>query len=506
MEIKDIQDELFRLEYPYLHPGSDPDIERYCYLHGVGQGRAALNLYQNRLMPRYPDKTLRTALLHSYRRRDPLFSRLLAVGYRRLAERALGRIRGVLDQISEKIRAHNKQEVYSTVRTVEGILRFFPQGQYEALSALDRMYRYARVLNHQVDPLAEAVELVRAYVTRSLPVLELERDRRRREQEAVSAAKPLVDFSTVEFSGTDLARIEIPQVLSRVEDQTLAYCAKYWNLINDNAFEQILFLYSRKYGKKNHAVYLTIRRGRKADYRDEEILSSVMSILVTGYYYSILGDRYLQRNWQSIKIAMDRAAIRPVPSKAVAPKPAVPKAATEPVPESVPPKTAKPPMAASKPAPPKVPVQKPVPEPVVKAAASPKVTVPKAAKLPKAAAKPAPKSASRTGRPGPPQPAGGSVSDRLRKLSGRGYDLYQDRFLAHARPAIRRILGRGRGIFFSLPEKAEDLVYHYLRDHYADPYMNWPESEEYRRLTEQGFKLPSLDPVIDECFRKISKE
>jgi hypothetical protein len=96
------------------------------------------------------------------------------------------------------------------------------------------------------------------------------------------------------------------------------------------------------------------------------------------------------------------------------------------------------------------------------------------------------------------------VSDRLRKLSGRDYDLYQDRFFARARPAIRKVLGRGRGIFFSLPEKAEDLVYRYLRDHYADPYMNWAASGERRQLADQGFDLPSLDPVIDECFRKIN--
>jgi predicted lipid-binding transport protein (Tim44 family) len=110
--------------------------------------------------------------------------------------------------------------------------------------------------------------------------------------------------------------------------------------------------------------------------------------------------------------------------------------------------------------------------------------------------------AGKTAAPAAP-PAEGSVSDRLQKLSGRGYDLYQDRFLAQARPAIRKILGAGRGLFFTLPEKAEDLVYGYLKDHYADPYMNWAASDEFRQLAEQGFRLPSLDPVIDECFRRI---
>ncbi|MDR0669348.1 MAG: hypothetical protein LBF95_04625 [Treponema sp.] len=463
MDFEDIQDELFRLEYPYLHAGSDPDIERYCYLRAAGQGRAALDIYQYRIKPRYPDDTLRMALLHTYRARDPLFPRLLTVGYRRLAERALERVRRLIGYIAEKVRTYNKQDVYSTIKAIEDILRFFPREQYEAISSLDRMYRYAQVLNYQVGPIEQAVGLVRSYLSRSLPVLERERNRRRdqergRERGPKEAA---VDFSLVVFSGADLARIEIPGRFTRPEDQTLAYCMKYWNLIHDAAFEQILFLYSRKYGKKNHAIYSTIRRGRNANYRDEDILSSVMSMLVTGYYYSIQGDRYLQWNWQHIKNAMDRAAAKSPPAPPVKPPPAKP-AKAAPV---------KPPKAAP-----------------VKAAKAVPVNAPEPVQTPK---------------PAPPRPTGGSVSDRLRKLSGRGYDLYQDRFLAHARPAIRKVLGTGRGIFFSLPEKAEDLVYHYLRDHYADPYMNWPESGECRQLAEEGFNLPSLDPVIEECFNKI---
>jgi hypothetical protein len=503
MDFEDVQDELFRLEYPYLHAGSDPDIERYCYLRAAGQGRAALDIYQYRIKPRYPDDSLRMALLHTYRSRNPLFPKLLAVGYRRLAERALEQVRKIIGYIGEKIRAYNKQDVYSTIKTIEDILRFFPREQYEAVSGLDRMYRYAQVLNHQVGPMEQAVELVRSYLSRSLPVLEKERSRRQNQERKPGhgAKEAALDFSLVVFSGADLARIEIPSRFTRPEDQTLAYCMKYWNLINDAAFEQILFLYSRKYGKKNHAVYVTIRRGRNANYRDEEILSSVMSMLVTGYYYSIQGDRYLQWNWQLIKNAMDRALTKSAPAEQAK----VPKETPTKAPVKAPKET---PAKVPKEAPVKVPTKAPVKVPTkapVKAPVKVPVKVPKETpvKVPKEAPVKVPAKVPKTA---PPRPTGGSVSDRLRKLSGRGYDLYQDRFLAHLRPAIRKILGTGRGIFFSLPEKTEDLVYHYLRDHYADPYMNWPESGECRQLAEQGFRLPSLDPVIDECFRKISKE
>jgi hypothetical protein len=97
----------------------------------------------------------------------------------------------------------------------------------------------------------------------------------------------------------------------------------------------------------------------------------------------------------------------------------------------------------------------------------------------------------------------GSVSDRLKKLSGRSYDVYHDRFLAKARPAIRKVMGAGRGIFFSLPEKAEDLIFNFLKDHYSDPYMNWTQSSEKAELRELGFELESLDPIIDECFKRL---
>jgi hypothetical protein len=97
----------------------------------------------------------------------------------------------------------------------------------------------------------------------------------------------------------------------------------------------------------------------------------------------------------------------------------------------------------------------------------------------------------------------GSVSDRLKKLSGRSYDVYHDRFLAMARPAIRKVMGAGRGLFFNLPEEAEDLLFNFLKSHYSDPYMNWTKSGEKAELRELGFELESLDPIIDECFRRL---
>jgi hypothetical protein len=97
----------------------------------------------------------------------------------------------------------------------------------------------------------------------------------------------------------------------------------------------------------------------------------------------------------------------------------------------------------------------------------------------------------------------GSVSQRLKELSGRSYDVYQDRFLAHARTAIRKVLSTDRGLFFNVPAQAEDLVFKFLKEHYDDPYMNWETSGERTELSEMGFELKSLNPIIDECYKLL---
>ncbi|MCL1927166.1 MAG: hypothetical protein FWG07_00035 [Treponema sp.] len=773
MDITEIQDELLRLEFPNLLPDHDPDIERYYYLRSTGQSRDALSIYQNRLVIRYPDNEFRTWLLRCYRSHDPAFRSLLAKGYRMLGARSLERIKQILLIIAEKADAYNEKDVYSTIKTAEEILKFLSPERYEAVAGMERFLRYSVVLELKVKSIAKATELVRAYLTDTLSVVEEERRRRMNAkrhadeenrkrlaqadwdsyyyQKKYGIHMPFMDLSTVVFSQEDLARIEIPP-FSRVEDQILGYCIKYWNNVEDPAFERILFLYSRKYGKKNYDVYMTIRRGQMAKRRDDEILSSIMSILVTGYYYSIQGDLYLQRNWNGIKHALTNQgqhkalpapkstsqtpakavslnaaaekkpvrkknvppkklpvpvkpepkqipakpvssaspghfkAVRPsgysagpevqrftagysapevkkpevkskktgikktkpgivsktikqepvkkeqvvsriapkpksraapkiapkattvkkpvavvarpavkstqltqrrtslakvkpvkVPYKlkpaeqtkttimskpAVQPKPApapVQKTPVQPRPAPIPvPKTQIQPKPAVQPKPAPAPVQKtpiqprPTPVPVQKMPIQPK---PIAAPIPKTPIQPVvgkPATITTVAKPtipGPviqpkavtpkppvspvkvtgyqstpftpvspskPKPAAprvfsnktlgkakGSVSDRLKELSGRSYDVYEDRFLTKARSSIRKVLGTGKGLFFSLPEEAEDLVYNFLRDHYSDPYMDWETSNDRKNLMTMGFDLPSINPVIDECYRNL---
>jgi hypothetical protein len=47
------------------------------------------------------------------------------------------------------------------------------------------------------------------------------------------------------------------------------------------------------------------------------------------------------------------------------------------------------------------------------------------------------------------------------------------------------------------------MVYNFLRDHYSDPYMDWEASADRKNLLDMGFDLPSINPVIDECYRSL---
>jgi hypothetical protein len=557
MNISQIQAELLRREYPHLLPNEDPDIERYFFLRNSGRSQDALNLYQSRLKPRYPNDEFRTILLRLYRHKSPAYRELQAKAYQALGARCLERMKRLIGFVADRADSYNPRDVYSTIKAAELIKQVLPPERYEAMAAMERFFRYAQVLNLRIQSIHRAMELIRAYLSDTLTVVDEERRKREDAQKRAvdERRRRLSDFDVstygwqnkpaplsnlmdaVVFSPADLAHIEIPRTIIRLEDKTLAYCAKYWIRTEDQSFERILFLYSRKYGAKNYDIFKAIQRGKQNDKRDDEILASVMSSLITGYYYSVMGDRYIQRQWAAIKAKLlSSLVLTAAPKPAPVPKaPAIPAApVTVPKPAAVPAVPVRP-IAVPRPA--IVPAAAVMPRPVPSAArpvvvptmpvapppARPAAPVRPAAVMPRPAAPPAARPAAWPAvsaaslrpaaplKPAAPRPevppeateTPGSVSQRLRELSGRSYDVFQDRFLAHARPAIRKVLGANRGLFFNVPTQAEDLVFNFLKAHYDDPYMNWEESEERTGLSKTGFDLDSVIPVIDECYKML---
>jgi hypothetical protein len=224
--------------------------------------------------------------------------------------------------------------------------------------------------------------------------------------------------------------------------------------------------------------------------------------MVTGYYYSIRGDLYLQRTWNRLKASLsqsEKPLALPAPELVSAEKKKVQRKVKTPA------KTAKEKQAKTN-VKTKVNAKKEVPK--IKVAEKVKVSkLIEQKKIPENAPIKTTKTRKRirtTYSPMQQENPTGSVSDRLQKLSGRSYDVYQDRFLTKARAAIRKMLGSGKGLFYVIPEDIEDLLYNFLRDHYSDPYMNWEKSDEKKQLESNGFSLNSLDSIIEECYKKLS--
>lgn len=541
MSILELESELLRTEYPQLSPDHDPDIERYYDLRSLGRSAEALVLYQSRLVPRYPDDQFRTQILRAYRTHSPQYGELLKEAYHQLGQRILERTKKRIKYITVKADSFDETDVYSTIKAADAILDLLPRERFEAVIAIERLHRYAARLRYCEKSMAKAEALIRAYVTESLPIVEEEQKRRRKEQERSQAEerrrlvaqdkaellqqqrnagkearkKALleaqrrnrlqntsgvdkrppqvhIDLNRIRFSAADLRRVQIPPTLTRIEDKTLAFCFKYWNLVRDPAFERILFLYSRKYHSKHYEVFSAIQRGRLGGKRDEEILAAVMSILITGYYYSIQGDRYLQQQWVFLKAKLEgsekagqeqttpeqkridtnRQSRRERPGRKI--QPIVSKTEVK--------RTH---LGALKPLVTENPKENPTAaKPIISAVSQGAETVKKSLENPVRRF---------------------SVSERLMRLSGRSYDVYQDLFLAHVRTAIRRVFGKGRGLFFSLPQEVEDLVYQYLKKNYSNPYMNWEQSQECKQLESLGYSLPAIEAVIDECYRIMGK-
>lgn len=114
---------------------------------------------------------------------------------------------------------------------------------------------------------------------------------------------------------------------------------------------------------------------------------------------------------------------------------------------------------------------------------------------------------STTSRPSPAQTATGSVSDIIKRLSGRSYDVYRDIFLAKARPAIREVLlrqpNRPASLFGEELNEAENLIHEFLERNYANPYMDWKTSDQHARMEATGYQLENMEVVIEACYKRL---
>lgn len=493
--LDDIQQRILKEEYPDLHLDSDSDIERYFDLRQSGRQADALAIYNNRLRRKYPDDTMRARLLGYYRQRDPRFSLLLAENLVALADRLIARTRRIIELLTREIDTIDMRDAYSVIKLAEGLLEIISPDRYAAIAFTERYARYASLLRYRESSMTRTAELVRLYVTDTIESVqdlrkthEQKKQERARQASRQQATRPGFDLSRVVFSDQDVERILIPSSVTRIEDQVIAYCLKYWNKAADLTFEKTVFLYSRKYHTRHSDIFLAVKNGRMHNWKDEEILNAVLATVVTGYYYSISGDLYLQRSWAALK--------------ASGPAPAAPETAPA---LAAPARRRKRKITAK----PLLPVRKKAEQKKTNSASSAQpslagkknsgtraagtrstVSVPK---RPEGAVK-APPAMQRPVMPN-------SIADMIRQMTGKTYTVYRDLFFSGIRPSIRTVLSRAAtrktSIFDTRQNSAEELVYSYLDLQYSNPWQDWTNSAERKKLKEMGYEIESLEPIIE---------
>ncbi len=519
---------LLREEYPNVSLSGDADIERYYELRKEGRLADALSLYNGKLRKKYPDDAIRERLLRSYRSRDPNFRVILEQSVADLAQRALKKTTAIINFLTRDIDAVNLTDAYAVIRLAEGLLSVISPDRYAAIAITERYARLARVLNWKAEAMERTAELIRLYVTDTIDsVLAFRKDaeeRRKRDRErAVSQRhrKAGLDLSNITFSEEDVRRILIPQAITGTEDTVIAYCLKYWNLTGDPAFEKTVLLYSRKYRTRHYEIFSAIKNGRDHGWKDEEILNAVLANVVTGYYYSISGDLYLQRTWARYKAKLGGAAAanpaNPAEANAARPEPteaselaeaAAARAKTRRVRPAAPSRARARARKAGKETrarealPQRERVKKAVPAPKAPKAESKRADAQngllKKAKTVRAEYRPG--SHIRTAK----IPAANSIADMIRKETGKTYTVYKDLFFKGIRPSIREILvgsGKKANIFSSRQNEAEEIIYGFLYEQYDNPYQDWGRSGERERVEALGYAVPRIEPIIAHWIR-----
>jgi hypothetical protein len=487
--------------YPELLYDSDPDIETYFELRREGRSAEALHVYTHRLAKKYPDEERRIQLLKFYRTKDPGYRPLLRQAALDLANSHLQRVKRVILALVGPLRGLDLRDTYRTLKAVEEVVRFLPADKYEASRALDLYRQFAQALDFHTAEMNRSAELAREYLFESNQdedsnrVDFMARSYEMEQQRRAKAKKSHFDLSRIKFDPSDIRRIVLPPQITRKEDKVIGYCYKYWLQVGDPAFERIVLLYSRKFRTTHYDIYRAVKIGRQRRFTDDEILNTVSTVLSSSYSYSVQGDIYMQVMWRRLKANLSTGpqAARPL---LVVPTPTT---------LALPPPPAAP--AEASPRPERKAAAKKAAEPIAK-----KAPVPVAAKVaptakPKRRGKPARLQASEADA-APKKPIGsGSVSDIIKRLSGRTYDVYHDIFLASVRPSIRAELVANRtkshGLFDDSMNRAEELVYHFIETNYDNAYMDWAGSTQRAELAGLGYQIAKLEPLIEHCYRRL---
>jgi len=527
---------ILKQEFPQLSLTEDLDIERYFEFRSLNRQAEALGLYNTKLIHRYPDSKMRVQLMTYYRKRDYRFHILLTDSLVQLADRTVVQVKKVIIFFAETIAPLKRAKVYTIIKVCEKVINAISPNRFAAISFTEKYTRYAEKLKYHAADMRQAADIIRMYITDTLSSVREYREEQDRKNTQEKTRRALhkekasvVDFSKIVFTKEQVAAITIPSSIIRIEDKVLAYTMKYWKRYTDGAFENILLLYSRKYGTNHYAIFHAVKVGRVRNWKDEELLHAVLANVAQGYYYSISGDLYLQRAWKQLKLNLEPSA---PPSQAKGlPVPAVKKAKvakrskkqTEKAAVQETNKAEKETASTRKKKETKKNVQ--VNSVSVSGAAMPSAkkvlqkntaTAPESRKSTKPVSAASVPESRKTAQEqivaektsasvqiypiNEPKGLPASIAETVKKVTGKSYGIYRDLFFKEVRSAIRTILQHSTvqklSFFGSEQNNAENIIYQFLETNYDNPYQQWQGSKEQADVFEQGFRIDSLEPII----------
>ncbi|EMB28225.1 hypothetical protein HO345_08745 [Treponema denticola] len=557
MEITELEKQVLKQEYPQVSLSDDLDIERYFELRKTGHLNEALLLYNGKLKRKYPDDSMRYELMSSYRLRSHRFQELLTANLISLAQKTIMQIKQVIGFITERTANLDTNDVYNVIQECEKIVSAVSSDRFASISFTEKYARYADIIGFKQAAMKKSAELIRLYVTDTLSSVKAYRDeqdeilsRQKRERAAYRPPKTF-DFSKIVFTKEQVNAIIISPDIKRVEDQVIAYTLKYWPVYADGGFENIVLLYSRKYRTNNFNIFQAVKIGRFRSWRDEEILQAVLLNLVNGYYYSISGDLYLQREWARVKVSIEpvkkkeelidkTSDAEAVLEKKVNQKKEkkttdkktekvdlikaekvrrkkstdtkteslqkdavfeIKKAKTEEsnlentlqnkksLPEKKNDKLKKPELEKNK-------LKK-------EELKNDSVKEENLVELQKEESK----SEAYFERPKLEMNPSGSISEMIKTMRGDKYQIHKGLFFEGIRPSIRKVLEKSAvqkiSMFGNEQNDAENYIYDFFDQNYDNPYQNWGISEQRVQVLKLGFDIKTVEPIIADWIKGL---
>ena len=522
MEITELEKQVLKQEYPQVSLSDDLDIERYFELRKTGHLNEALLLYNGKLKRKYPDDSMRYELMSSYRLRSHRFQELLTANLINLAQKTIMQIKQVIEFITEKIANLDTNDVYNVIQECEKIVSAVSSDRFASISFTEKYARYADIIGFKQAAMKKSAEIIRLYVTDTLSSVKAYRDEqdeilsRQKRERAAYRPPATLDFSKIVFTKEQIDAIIISPDIKRVEDQVIAYTLKYWPVYADGGFENIVLLYSRKYKTNNFNIFQAVKIGRFRNWKDEEILQAVLLNLVNGYYYSISGDLYLQREWARVKVSIEPVKKKEELIDKASDAEAVLEKKVKPKKEKKTPdkKAEKVNLIKAE----KVRIKKSTDtktEPIQKDAVF-ETTKAKKEELKNDSVKEENlaelqkeelDSDRYIERPKLEMNPSGSISEMIKTVRGDKYQIHKGLFFEGIRPSIRKVLEKSAvqkiSMFGNEQNNAENYIYDFFDQNYDNPYQNWGISEQRVQVLKLGFDIKTLEPIIADWIKGL---